>query len=86
MLKVSPASRGDVKVYRETFTADEVYLLEIRKYGPETRLRHTTVHLQLALAWWEVMADWVPEGEVAGAARPRMEAGAAFGDRSSAQV
>ena len=47
---------------------------------------HTTVHLQLALAWWEVMADWVPEGEVAGAARPRMEAGAAFGDRSSAQV
>ena len=86
MLKVSPASRGDVKVYRETFTADEVYLLEIRKYGPETRLRHTTVHLQLALAWREVMADWVPEGEVAGAARPRMEAGAAFGDRSSAQV
>ena len=68
------------------FTADEVYLLEIRKYGPETRLRHTTVHLKLALAWWEVMADWVPEGEVAGAARPRMEAGAAFGDRSSAQV
>lgn len=67
-------------------TADEVYLLEIRKYGPETRLRHTTVHLQLALSWSEVMGDGDSEGEVAGAARPRMEAGAAFGDRSKAQV
>ena len=44
------------------------------------------VHLKLALAWGEVMADWDSEGEVAGAARPRMEAGAAFGDRSSDQV
>ena len=45
------------------------------------------VHLKLALACsHEVMADWDSEGEVAGAARPRMEAGAAFGDRSSAQV
>ena len=68
------------------FTDDVVYVLEIRKYGPETRLRHTTVHLQLALSWSEVMGDGDSEGEVAGAARPRMEAGAAFGDRSSAQV